>query len=82
MKEQMYLVSSYWRGALNIGDMRVVNDVSALELELERLRSGSPRSLALDEFIAQGFYRVYKFEFGQPAKLVKQKELKELLGAQ
>lgn len=71
----MYLVSSYWRGALNIGDMRVVNNIAALEAELNRLCGTSD----MVEFIDGGCYRVYKVELGQPVKIIKSKELKKLL---
>ena len=78
----MYLVSSYWRSAMNVADMRLVNDESALEAVLDRLRAqagGSWAQMDLAHFIVIGSYRVYEMEFNKPVRLVNSKQLKELL---
>ena len=55
MKNTVYLVSHNWRGALNIGDMRVFENV------LEAFDYSTQWPL---------FRRVYEFAPGQPPKLL------------
>jgi len=59
----MYLASSYWRSALNIGDMRLFKtEKQAWEYVDGTLKPMFPQ-----------FARVYELKDGQPPKLLKRK---------
>jgi len=79
----MYLVSTYWGGALNVSDMRLVTTILNLRIEVDQIYRDSHYHAHndFDKFLSHGFYRVYKIipdAVGSPV-LLKGKKLKELL---
>ncbi len=82
----MYLVTGYWRGALNISGMRLVTTPKALKREVDVWYKESYYHMrnypnAYEVFLAKGNYRVYKMtpDVDEEPKLLRGNELKELL---
>ena len=80
-----YLITGYWRGALNIGQMRLFNNVQLLKNELSNhfMRSYYAKSDDYDTFLKDGCYRVYELTTNLNAgpRLIRGSELKELINA-